>query len=146
MGATRTLRESSNERGGPLKRTILVVDDEPRILMLMEHTLRDLEDEDEDIEVLTATDGDEALDAIQAERPALVFLDIMMPSVDGFDVCNTVKNEWGMQDVYVAMLTSKGQEVDRQRGARVGADLYLTKPFDPDKVLEIARDVLGLPG
>lgn len=128
-----------------MSRTILVVDDEPRILLLMEHTLRDLEDEDESIQVLTANDGDEALELIQAERPVLVFLDIMMPNVDGLDVCNTVKNEWGMRDVYVAMLTAKGQEVDRQRGASAGADLYLTKPFDPDKVLDIAREVLGLP-
>jgi DNA-binding response OmpR family regulator len=125
-----------------LKRTILVVDDEARILMLMEHTLRDLEDED--IEVLTANDGDEALAVIQARKPALVFLDIMMLNVDGFDVCDTVKNEWGMRDVYVAVLTAKGQEADRQRGAQVGADLYLTKLFDPDKVLEIAREVLGI--
>ena len=129
-----------------MNKTILVVDDEARILMLMEHTLRDLEDEDEEVEVLTANDGDEALEAIQAKKPALVFLDIMMPNVDGFDVCDTVKNEWGMQDVYVAMLTAKGQEADRQRGIEAGADLYLTKPFDPDKVLEIAREVLDLPG
>jgi DNA-binding response OmpR family regulator len=68
----------------------------------------------------------------------------MMPNVDGYDVCDTVKNKWKRTDVYIAMLTAKGQEVDRERGAQVGADLYMTKPFDPDLVLEIARDVLSL--
>jgi DNA-binding response OmpR family regulator len=110
----------------------------------MERTLRDLEDDHEDVVILTASNGEEALDLIQSENPSLVFLDIMMPIVDGFNVCNTVKNEWGMENVYVVMLTAKGQEVDKQRSEEVGADLYMTKPFDPDRVLEISRDVLDL--
>lgn len=127
-----------------MKRKILIVDDEKRTLLLMERTLRDLEDEHDEVEILTASNGEEALEAIKAEEPALVFLDIMMPIMDGFDVCNTVKNELSMRDVYIVMLTAKGQEVDKQRSAEVGADLYLTKPFDPDKVFGIAKDVLGL--
>ena len=127
-----------------MKRKILIVDDEKRTLLLMERTLRDLEDEHEDVEILTASNGEEALEAIKADKPVLVFLDIMMPIIDGFDVCNTVKNELGMDDVFIVMLTAKGQEVDKQRSAEVGADLYLTKPFDPDKVFSIARQVLGL--
>ena len=129
-----------------MNRKILIVDDETRTLLLMERTLRDLEDEHEDIEILTATNGEEALERIKADKPTLVFLDIMMPIVDGFDVCNTVKNGWGMQDMYITMLTAKGQEIDKQRSAEVGADRYLTKPFDPDEVLGIAKDVLGLSG
>ena len=129
-----------------MNRKILIVDDETRTLLLMERTLRDLEDEHEDIEILTATNGEEALERIKADKPTLVFLDIMMPIVDGFDVCNTVKNGWGMQDTYITMLTAKGQEIDKQRSAEVGADRYLTKPFDPDEVLGIAKDVLGLSG
>jgi len=129
-----------------MNRKILIVDDETRTLLLMERTLRDLEDEHEDIEILTATNGEEALERIKADRPTLVFLDIMMPIVDGFDVCDTVKNGWGMQDMYITMLTAKGQEIDKQRSAEVGADRYLTKPFDPDEVLGIAKDVLGLSG
>jgi CheY-like chemotaxis protein len=127
-----------------MKRKILIVDDEKRTLLLMERTLRDLEDEHDEVEILTASNGEEALEAIKAEEPAIVFLDIMMPIMDGFDVCNTVKNELSMRDVYIVMLTAKGQEIDKQRSTEVGADLYLTKPFDPDKVFDIAKDVLGL--
>ncbi|UCF62331.1 MAG: response regulator [Anaerolineaceae bacterium] len=127
-----------------MNRKILIVDDEKRTLMLMERTLRDLEDEHEEVEILTASNGEEALETIKADKPAIVFLDIMMPIIDGFDVCNIVKNELGMDDVYIVMLTAKGQEVDRQRSVEVGADLYLTKPFDPDKVFSIAREALGL--
>ena len=123
---------------------VLIVDDERRTLLLMERTLRDLQDEHEDMEILTATNGEEALELIMAEKPALVFLDLMMPNVDGFDVCHVVKDEWGMHDTHIVMLTAMGQEVDKQKAAEVGADLYLTKPFDPDRILDIAKDVLGL--
>lgn len=123
---------------------ILVVDDERHTLLLMGRTLRDLQDEHEDVEILTASDGAEALDIIRAASPALVYLDLMMPRVDGFDVCKIVKRELDMQDTYIVMLTAMGQEVDRRSAKEAGADLYLTKPFDPDIVLEIAKDVLGL--
>ena len=125
---------------------ILIADDEQLILLLMERTLLDLEDEDAEIEILTAGNGSEALEMIRAEKPDLVFLDVMMPLMDGFDVCNTVKREWDMQEVYIVILTAKGQTIDVQRGGEVGADRYMTKPFDPDEVLEIARGVLGLSG
>ena len=68
----------------------------------------------------------------------------MMPEMNGFEVCQAVKREPGLEDVYIVMLTAMGQEVDRQRAKEVGADHYLTKPFDPDAVLDIAKDVLGL--
>lgn len=127
-----------------MNRRILVVDDERRTLMLMERTLRDLQDEYENVEILTASDGQEALEIIVAERPALVYLDLMMPRVGGLDVCYTVKDELRMRDTYIVMLTAMGQQMDRQKAQEAGADLYLTKPFDPDTVLTIARDVLGL--
>jgi CheY-like chemotaxis protein len=123
---------------------ILIVDDERRTLLLMERTLRDLQDEHEDVELLTASDGEEALKIIRADRPALVYLDLMMPHVDGLEVCRTVKGEPETQATHIVMLTAMGQEVDRQRAKEAGADQYLTKPFDPDRVLDIARDVLGL--
>jgi two-component system, OmpR family, alkaline phosphatase synthesis response regulator PhoP len=66
----------------------------------------------------------------------------MMPKLNGFDVCRTVKRELAMDDVYVIILTAKGQEYDRQHGAEVGADLYMTKPFDPDELLQMAREVV----
>lgn len=127
-----------------MNRRILIVDDERRTLLLMERALRDLQDEYEDVEILTATNGEEALGIILADRPALVYLDIMMPLVNGLDVCKTVKSQLETQDVYIVMLTAMGQEGDRQSAQEAGADMYLTKPFDPDKVIDIAREVLDL--
>lgn len=121
---------------------ILIVDDEPHLRMLIQQTLEELEDEG--VELLTAADGQEALDAIQREQPNLVLLDVMMPKKNGFDVCHAVKNELGMSGIYIVLLTAKGQELDRQRGQDSGADLYMTKPFDPDALLEKARSVLQL--
>ena len=121
---------------------ILIVDDEPHLRMLIQQTLEELEDEG--VELLTATNGEEALDTIRDEHPNLVFLDVMMPKKNGFDVCDTIKHELGLTDVHIVLLTAKGQEFDRQRGQEVGADLYMTKPFDPDALLAKARAVLGL--
>jgi len=121
---------------------VLIVDDEPNILILMEQALEKLEDED-DVELLTAKNGIEALEIIKSEKPNLVFLDVMMPKMNGLEVCQTVKQELGMQDVYIIMLTAKGQEFDKQSGMAVGADLYMTKPFRPKEVLKKSREVLG---
>lgn len=122
--------------------TILIVDDEAHLRMLIQQTLEELEDEG--VELLTATNGEEALATIESARPDLVFLDVMMPKLSGFDVCERAKRQLGLTDVYIVLLTAKGQEFDRQRGQQVGADLYMTKPFDPDALLARARDVLGL--
>jgi len=125
-----------------MDRKILIVDDEAHLRTLIQQTLEELEDEG--VEMLTATNGEEALAAIESARPNLVFLDVMMPKLSGFDVCSRTKHTLGLTDVYVVLLTAKGQEFDRQRGHDAGADLYMTKPFDPDALLQKARDVLGL--
>ena len=88
--------------------------------------------------------GEEALATIQAELPNLVFLDVMMPKKNGFDVCQAVKKELGLSQVHIILLTAKGQEFDRLRGEEVGANMYMTKPFDPDALMAQARAVLGL--
>ncbi|MGQ0736628.1 MAG: response regulator transcription factor [Acidobacteriota bacterium] len=121
---------------------ILIVDDEAHLRALIQQTLEDLEDEG--VELMTASNGEEALEAIKAERPNLVFLDVMMPKLSGFDVCSQAKHTLGLSDVYIVLLTAKGQEFDRQKGQEAGADLYMTKPFDPDALLAKAREVLGL--
>ncbi len=121
---------------------LLIVDDEPHIRMLLEQTLEELEDED--VNFFTAENGEEALEIIQAENPQLVFLDVMMPKMNGMEVCRKVKKEWGLDKVFIVLLTAKGQEMDRQRGQEVGADMYMTKPFDPEAILAKARQVLGL--
>jgi len=121
---------------------LLIVDDEPHIRMLLTQTLEELEDED--VTFLTAENGEEAVNIIQAEEPQLVFLDVMMPKMNGMDVCRKVKKEWKMYKVFIVLLTAKGQEMDRLKGQEVGADLYMTKPFDPEVILSKAREVLGL--
>ena len=122
--------------------TILIVDDEAHLRMLIRQTLEDLEDEG--VTLLTASNGEEAISTIESMKPNLVFLDVMMPKLSGFDVCRRAKQGLGLKDVYIVLLTAKGQEYDRQRGQEAGADLYMTKPFDPDALLQKARDVLGM--
>lgn len=125
-----------------MSKKILIVDDEPHIRMLIEQTLEDLEDQD--VELLLATNGQEALDIIREEEPQLVFLDVMMPQMNGFEVCRTVKHELNLSDIYIVMLTAKGQEFDKQKGQEVGANLYMTKPFDPDDLIDKSIEILGL--
>nr|WP_229425800.1 response regulator [Lusitaniella coriacea] len=125
-----------------MQKKILIVDDEPHIRMLLEQTFEELEDEG--VELFVATNGQEALDLIEAEKPNLVFLDVMMPKVNGFDVCNIVKNTLKISDIYIILLTAKGQEFDKKKGEKVGANLYMTKPFDPDEVVEKAEEILGI--
>ena len=120
----------------------MIVDDEAHIRMLIEQTLEELEDED--VEFLTAENGEEALQIIQEEKPQLVFLDVMMPKMNGMEVCRRVKKELMLDNVFIVLLTAKGQELDRQRGQEVGADVYMTKPFDPEAILTRAREVLQI--
>ncbi len=125
-----------------MEQKILIVDDEAHIRMLIEQTLEELEDEE--VTFLTADNGEDALEIISSEKPQLVFLDVMMPKMNGMEVCRRVKKELVLDDVYIVLLTAKGQEVDRLKGQEVGADVYMTKPFDPESILQKARTVLGL--
>ncbi len=125
-----------------MKQKILIVDDEPHIRMLIEQTLEELEDDD--VEFFTAENGEIAFEIIQKENPQLVFLDVMMPKMNGMEVCRKVKKELGLNNVFIVLLTAKGQELDRQKGQEVGADIYMTKPFDPEAILSKAREVLDL--
>lgn len=125
-----------------MEQKILIVDDEAHIRMLIEQTLEELEDDG--VEFLTAENGEIALEIIQKENPKLVFLDVMMPKMNGMEVCRRVKKELDLKDVFIVLLTAKGQELDRQRGQEVGADVYMTKPFDPEIILSKAKEVLGI--
>jgi DNA-binding response OmpR family regulator len=125
----------------PAPKKVLVADDEAFIRLLIEQTLEDLQDVD--FELLTADNGADALQVILSQAPQLAILDVMMPRMNGFDVCREVKKNAGMSQVYIVLLTAKGQEYDRQIGAEAGADLYMTKPFDPDELLELAQNVLS---
>jgi len=126
-----------------MPKKILVVDDEMHIRMLLEQALEDLQDEHE-VAILTAADGRQALEVIHREMPDLVFLDVMMPHLDGFAVCRAVGNDTSLAAVRIILLTAKGQETDRQQGLELGAIGYITKPFDPDEILDRSRAVLEL--
>src|SRR5258708_27108545 len=107
-----------------MAKKLLIVDDEAHIRMLIEQTLEELEDQG--VEFLTAENGEKALEIIQAERPNLVFLDVMMPKMNGMEVCRRVKKELALKDIFILFLTTKGQELDRQKGQEVGSDVYMT--------------------
>lgn len=125
-----------------MDKKILIVDDEPHIRTLIEQTLEELEDEG--VEFLSADNGESALEIIKTETPQVVFLDVMMPRMNGMEVCRRVKKELNLDKVFIILLTAKGQELDRQKGQEVGADVYMTKPFDPETLLLKAREILML--
>ncbi len=132
---------ASKEEQVPKK--ILIVDDEVHIKMLLEQTLEELEDEF-GVELLTASDGEEGLEIIKNEQPDLVFLDIMMPKMNGYEVCRIVMEDDALKGIKIILLTAKGQEVDRKQGLELGAKMYMTKPFDPDEILKVSKDLLQL--
>lgn len=121
---------------------ILIVDDEVHIRSLLEQTLEDIEDEFE-MDLFTAANGREGLETIRRERPHLVFLDVMMPFMNGYDVCTAVRQDQTLAAVQIVMLTAKGQETDRQRGLAVGVNHFVTKPFNPDHIISLARQILA---
>ena len=125
-----------------MNKQVLIVDDEAHIRLLIERLLEDFEDEG--VQILTAVNGNDGLKMIRSHRPDLVYLDVMMPDINGFEVCRTVKKELAMEDVYIVLLTAKGQKHDAQLGAEAGADTYMTKPFSPDALLELTERVLAL--
>ncbi len=116
---------------------VLVVDDEPFILRSLTFVLQK-----GGFEVLEARDGEEALEMIRRHRPGLVFLDVMMPKMNGYDVVREVREDEELNEVHVILLTAKGQESDRALGLDAGANDYLTKPFSPSRILQMAKEVL----
>jgi CheY-like chemotaxis protein len=115
---------------------ILVVDDDPTILRLLQVNL-----EMEGHEVLPAEDGFEALATLRAQRPEVVLLDVMMPGLDGWQVCERIRadEDAAIASVPVVFLSARAQESDLARGAEVGADAYVTKPFDPLALVELVE-------
>jgi len=117
---------------------ILVVDDEMHIIRIVKYKL-----ESAGYEVYTALNGADALKIAKEEKPALIFLDIMMPGLNGYEVCSQLKNSAETRDIIVIMLTAKGLESDKIKGLEVGVDEYITKPFSPQDLLDRAKDLLG---
>ena len=117
---------------------VLVVDDEPYILRSLRMIL-----EMEGYQVETASDGLEALKRVAENKPHLILLDIMMPNMDGYEVAKHLKGDPATSDIFILILTAKGQEKDKMRSASLGVDEHLTKPFSPNKLLERVKEILG---
>lgn len=121
-----------------MSKKILIADDEPNILISLEFLMKR-----EGYEVLLARDGQEAMDAIARERPALVLLDVMMPIKSGFDVCCELRASETLRDTLVLMLTAKGRDTDVAKGLALGANAYMTKPFSTKELVQKVREMLG---
>ena len=120
---------------------VLIADDEPNILISLEFLMKR-----EGHEVLLARDGSEALAAIRRERPALVLLDVMMPGMTGFDVCQAVRADESLAGVKIVLLTAKGRDTDIAKGLALGATAYMTKPFSTKELAARVRELLLDPG
>ena len=117
---------------------IVIADDEPNILVSLEYLMKR-----EGHEVVLARDGNEALEAIRREKPALVLLDGMMPGKSGYEVCQAVRADEALAGVKILMLTAKGRDTDIAQGLGVGADGYVTKPFSTKELAARVREMLG---
>lgn len=120
-----------------MSKRILLVDDEPSILLSLKFLM-----EQEGYDVQTATDGDEALQAVSEKLPDLILLDIMMPKRDGFEVCQTIRANPDWKETKIILLTAKGREVDQEKGLALGADDYVTKPFATQELVKKVKMVL----
>ncbi|MGI9215693.1 MAG: response regulator transcription factor [Hydrogenophaga sp.] len=117
---------------------ILIADDEPNILISLEFLMKR-----EGYQVVLARDGQEAIDAIVRERPALVLLDVMMPVKTGFDVCHEVRAHEAVKDTLIVMLTAKGRDTDVAKGLALGANAYMTKPFSTKELVQRVQTLLA---
>ena len=120
------------------EKKILVVDDEPYILRSLTFVLGK-----EGYDVSTATNGEEAMAQIRESKPCIMFLDIMMPKKNGYEVCQEVKTDPALSDIHVIMLSAKGQEADREKGLSLGANEFITKPFSPMQIVARVKELLG---
>ena len=117
---------------------ILICDDDPVILRLLEVNL-----ELEGYDVLTAHHGEEALEIATRELPDLVILDIMMPRLDGYQTCQKLKAQPSTEPIPVVFLSAKAQASDIEKGKSFGVNEYLTKPFDPNDLLDVVERLVG---
>lgn len=116
---------------------VLAADDDPVIQRLLEVNL-----EIEGYEVRLAADGAEAIATARDFRPDVIILDVMMPDVDGWEACETIKQDPELAETPVVFLSARAQDADVERGDRLGAAAYLTKPFDPGDLLDLIEELL----
>src|SRR3989338_4428334 len=120
-----------------MNKRILIVDDEPEIIELLEMRLRKV-----GYDILTASDGMEGLAKARKEIPDLIILDVMMPKMDGFQVCRFLKFDEKYKKIPILMLTSRGQDSDKRLGQQVSADAYFPKPYEIDSLLKEVKRLL----
>ena len=121
-----------------MTKRILIVDDEPNIVVSLEFLMKR-----EGFDVAVATDGEAALKSVEEKTPDLVLLDIMLPKKNGFEVCQTIRANPGLQAVKIVMLTAKGRDTEVAKGTALGADAYMTKPFSTKDLIAQVRQILG---
>ena len=117
---------------------ILIVDDEPNIVLALELLMKR-----EGYEVLTVDDGQKVFEVLKEFSPDLILLDIMLPKMDGYEVCQRIRAEASLKDISIIMLTAKGREVEKEKGLALGADYYITKPFSTREVIMKVKEVLA---
>jgi len=116
---------------------VLVVDDEEYIQHILNFSFGA-----EGYEVITASDGEEAIAKAKREKPDVIVLDIMMPKMDGYEACKRLKSDPETRAIPVILLTAKGREADRRLGSEAGADDYVVKPFSPGRLIERVEGML----
>jgi DNA-binding response OmpR family regulator len=119
------------------QRKILIADDNENIREALTYLL-----EDEGYKLALARDGADTLKKVREFLPDILFLDIMMPEMNGYEVCRAIKNDPKLRNIYVIMLTAKGQVAEQERGKEVGADEYIVKPFSPMEILSKIKNIL----
>lgn len=119
------------------KGKILVVDDEVNITQILEFSIGS-----EGYQVITASNGEEAIERARREQPDLIILDIMMPRIDGYEACRILKSNPLTKSIPVVLLTAKGRDIDKRLGYEVGATDYFVKPFSPNKLIDRIHELL----
>jgi len=121
---------------------VLIVDDDPLIRNLLGQILEPFEEKG--VMILTANNGLVAIESVRRDHPDIVLLDVMMPKMNGFEVCSIIKKDPAISGVHIIMLTAKGQEIDKNKAIGIGADSYITKPFNIIELMNKVSDVLGI--
>ncbi len=119
------------------KKRILIVDDEDDLRNMLKFRLEAM-----NYDVSEAVDGQEGLDKARSSKPDLIILDLMLPKIDGFKVCRMLKFDEKHKNIPIIMFTARAQEKDKQIGKEMGADAYITKPFEPDVLLGKMKELL----
>ncbi|MBU0574156.1 MAG: response regulator [Candidatus Margulisbacteria bacterium] len=120
------------------KQKIMVVDDEKEVQDVLQTRFEAL-----GYDVVIAENGEEALEKVKTDKPDLIILDIKMPKLDGYGVCRNLKGDKDFKDTPIVMLSVKAMEKDREIGLKCGAEAYITKPFDPKKLVDTVKSLLS---